>query len=112
MTAVEWLLNELIFKQEYEHLPNNYFLMSDKDIDKIIEQAKQMEAKQLQKQHITDIMQQDEKDGLYQIPELSDEEIEKAAKEYDIKSTRWGAKNIFIDAIKWYSEQLKSKQWT
>jgi hypothetical protein len=41
--------------------------------------------------------------------EISDEEIQKAAKEYDIKSTRWGAKTIFIDAIKWYREQLKSK---
>ena len=39
--------------------------------------------------------------------EISDEEIEQAAKEYDIKSTRWGAKTIFIDAIKWYKEQLK-----
>ena len=39
--------------------------------------------------------------------EISDEEIQKAAKEYDIKSTRWGAKTIFIDAIKWYREQLK-----
>jgi hypothetical protein len=42
--------------------------------------------------------------------EISDEEIQKAAKEYDIKSTRWGAKTIFIDAIKWYREQLKQKQ--
>ena len=40
---------------------------------------------------------------------ISDEEIEKSAKEYDIKSTRWGAKTIFIDAIKWYKEQLKNK---
>ncbi len=42
-TAVEWLVNELIFKGEYEYLPNSYFLMSDKDIDKIIIQAKAME---------------------------------------------------------------------
>jgi hypothetical protein len=42
--------------------------------------------------------------------EISDEEIEKAAKEYDIKSTRWGAKTIFIDAIKWYKEQLKLRK--
>ena len=41
--------------------------------------------------------------------EISDEEILKAAKEYDIKSTRWGAKTIFIDAVKWYQEQLKKK---
>ena len=40
---------------------------------------------------------------------ISDEQIEQAAKEYDIKSTRWGAKTIFIDAIKWYKEQLKKK---
>ena len=45
-TSVDWLINELIFKSEYEHLPNNYFLMSDKDIDKIIKQAKEMEKKQ------------------------------------------------------------------
>jgi hypothetical protein len=41
-TAVEWLVNELIFKSEYEHLQNNYFLMSDKDIDKIIVQGKEI----------------------------------------------------------------------
>jgi hypothetical protein len=48
-TAVEWLVNEIIFKSEYEHLPNNYFLMSDKDIDKIIIQAKEMEKEQMHK---------------------------------------------------------------
>ena len=42
--------------------------------------------------------------------EISDEEIEIAAKEYDIKSTRWGAKTIFIDGIKWYREQLRNKK--
>ena len=40
---------------------------------------------------------------------ISDEEIEKAAKEYDRKSTRYGAKLIFIDAVNWYREQLKGK---
>ena len=43
MTAVTWLINELIFKSEYEHVPNNYFLMSDKNIDKIIQRAKDIE---------------------------------------------------------------------
>lgn len=38
---------------------------------------------------------------------ISDEEIENAAKEYDFQSTRYGAKTIFLDAIKWYKEQLK-----
>lgn len=46
-TAVEWLVNELIFKGEYKYLPNSYFLMSDKDIDKIIIQAKAMEKEQI-----------------------------------------------------------------
>lgn len=45
-TAVEWLVEQLIFKQEYEHLPSHYFLMSDKDIDNIIKQAKAMEKEQ------------------------------------------------------------------
>ena len=45
-TAVEWLINELIRKSEYEHLPDHYFLMSDKDITKIIEQGKAMEKQQ------------------------------------------------------------------
>lgn len=47
--------------------------------------------------------------SFYIANEISDEEIEKEAIEYDIKSTRWGAKTIFIDAIKWYKEQLKNK---
>ena len=41
-SSVEWLVNQLIDKSEYKDLPNNYFLMSDKDIDEIIEQAKAM----------------------------------------------------------------------
>ena len=48
-TAVEWLLNELIRKSEYEHLPDHYFFMSDKDVTKIIEQAKAMEREQIMK---------------------------------------------------------------
>jgi hypothetical protein len=48
-TSVEWLINELIFKTEYEHLPNNYVLMSDKDIDKIIQQAKEMHKEEMHK---------------------------------------------------------------
>lgn len=45
-SSVEWLINQLIYKSEYPNLPNNYFLMSDKDIDKIIEQAKAMHRKE------------------------------------------------------------------
>lgn len=46
-TAVEWLINELIRKSEYEHLPDHYFFMSEKDVTKIIEQAKAMEIEQM-----------------------------------------------------------------
>ena len=42
--------------------------------------------------------------------EISDEEIQKAAKEYDIKSTIWKAKLVFMDAIEWYKDQLKQRQ--
>ena len=41
---------------------------------------------------------------------LTDQEIEKAAKKYDIQSTRYGAGGIFIDACKWYRDQLKLKK--
>ena len=39
-SSVEWLIKQLILKTEFENLPNQYVLMSDKDIDSIIEQAK------------------------------------------------------------------------
>ena len=46
-TAVEWLFEQLVFKSDFEHLPNQYFLMSDKNIDKIFQQAKAMEKNQI-----------------------------------------------------------------
>jgi hypothetical protein len=46
-TAVEWIIKQLIFKTEFENLPNQYVLMSDKNIDNIIEQAKEMEKEQI-----------------------------------------------------------------
>ena len=46
-TAVEWIIKQLIFKTEFENLPNQYVLMSDKNIDHIIEQAKEMEKEQI-----------------------------------------------------------------
>ena len=42
-SSIEWIIKQLIFKTEFENLPNQYVLMSDKDIDGIIEQAKEME---------------------------------------------------------------------
>lgn len=41
-SSIEWIIKQLIFKTEFENLPNQYVLMSDKDIDSIIEQAKAM----------------------------------------------------------------------
>lgn len=68
--------------------------------------------KQEQKKHITDIMQQDEKDGLYQIPELSDEEINNIVDE--IYPNANGSSKLLISGFKqgcrWYREQLKPKQ--
>jgi len=46
-TAVEWIIKQLIFKTEFENLPNQYVLMSDKNIDNIIEQAKEIEKEQI-----------------------------------------------------------------
>jgi hypothetical protein len=41
--------------------------------------------------------------------EPKQETLEEAAKEYDRKSTRWGAKNIFIDGAKWQAERMYSE---
>ena len=38
------------------------------------------------------------------------ETLEEAAKEYDRESTRWGAKNIFIDGAKWQEERMYSEE--
>ena len=45
--SVEWIIKQLIFKTEFENLPNHYVLMSDKDIDSIIEQAKAMHKQEI-----------------------------------------------------------------
>lgn len=83
MTAVEWLQDKL--NKKYGN--NDFVITHNNEFNK----AKEMERQQ------NKII-------------LTDEEIEKAAKEYDIQSTRYGAGGIFIDACKWYREQLKLKQ--
>ena len=40
--------------------------------------------------------------------EISDEEIEQAAKEYDRINTIYGARQVFVDAVNWYRESLKN----
>ena len=48
LNSIEWIIKQLIFKTEFENLPNQYVLMSDKDISSIIEQAKAMQQEQAQ----------------------------------------------------------------
>jgi hypothetical protein len=98
-----------------------------------IKYAKLMPSKEQQKQLITEIMDLDAKDGLYEhigdvnkMIEVSDEEIEKAMEKHinnDLDlyeslvdghiSYNTGIdllNNLFIAGAKWYREQLKNKQ--
>lgn len=50
-SSVEWLIGQLIFKTEFENLPHQYVLMSDKDIDEIIKKAKAMHKEEIMKAH-------------------------------------------------------------
>jgi hypothetical protein len=70
-----------------------------------IKYAKLIQSKEQQKQLITEIMDLDAKDRLY---EITDEEIEKAAR--DLKDG-WTYKPIFFaEGAKWYREQLKQRK--
>lgn len=40
------------------------------------------------------------------INRITDAEIVLAAQEYDRINTIWGAKKVYIDAVKWYQQQL------
>jgi hypothetical protein len=51
-SSVEWLIKQLIFKTEFEDLPNQYVLMSDKDIDSIIDKAKAMHKEEICKSYV------------------------------------------------------------
>ena len=48
-SSIEWIIKRLIFKTEFENLPNQYVLMSDKDIDSTIQQAKAMHKEEMDK---------------------------------------------------------------
>ena len=61
--------------------------------------------KEQQKQLITEIMDLDAKDGLY---EISDEEIEKAAKQCRFEDLDISVGSFELGA-KWYREQLKKQ---
>jgi len=47
--------------------------------------------------------------GPQYIPEISDEEIEKASKNYYDNTLSGNGQKGFVDGIKWYKEKLKSK---
>jgi hypothetical protein len=64
--------------------------------------------KEQQKQLITEIMEEDAKDGLY---EISDEEIEKAAKKCRFEDLDISVGSFELGA-KWYREQLKKESVT
>ena len=68
-----------------------------------IKYAKLIQSKEQQKQLITEIMELDAKDGLY---EISDEEIEKAAKQCRFEDLDISVGSFELGA-KWYKEQLK-----
>ena len=98
---------------------------SEEQDEYTIRYAKLIPSKEQQKQLITEIMDLDAKDGLYEhigdvnkMIEISDEEIEKAAQEtYPVKKVRTSfdleqiSKQIgFVSGIMWYREQLKQRQ--
>ena len=69
-------------------------------------------SKEEQKEKIVQIMEADAKDGLYKT-EISDEEIEKGAKEWYNKEGIANYKaeiRAWVSACKWYREQLKQRQ--
>jgi len=59
-TAVEWLIDQIILKTE---TTNDYILMSDKNIENIVEKAKKMEKKQME---LSDKVIYEMADGLFQ----------------------------------------------
>ena len=94
MTAVEFI-REKLFCDEY--------WFEKLTFEQIIEQAKEMEKKQIMdavEYHI----------DLLNETEISDEEIEKAANENSINyKQRYMASRSFMDGAEWYREQLKNK---
>jgi len=130
MTSIEWLKKEL----EYFGDPDRC-IISWEELDSLIEQAERINQKQL----IVEIMEEDSKDGLYDIPlqecvncneqkqvhlmcldcciklgnqnqtEISDEEIEKIINPNKLDKIPESWKE-FIEGAKWYREQLKQKQ--
>ncbi len=57
-----------------------------------------------QKQHLIDMMRNDEELGLYEEPKQ--ETLEEAAESYIPQSSRWTLKEIFIDGAKWQQEKI------
>ncbi len=95
-TSIEWLIEEMMKKGFFKES------VTLTNIDHL-----QYKAEEMYKQETTSNCSQPVTE--IHALEIPDEEIEKAAKEYDIKNTIWGAKLVFVDAIKWYKEQLKNK---
>ena len=90
-TAVEWL---------EQKLKDRYSLIHSQPL---FEQAKQMEKEQLENarpQIISNCV----------IKEISDDEIEKAAWDYEIKEIGDGYNHHFVEGARWYREQLRNKQ--
>jgi hypothetical protein len=112
-TAVEWL---------QEQLNPDMKTMQGHIIQDLLEQAKQMEKEQTEisdvgkdtadyiDRHIIESMKELAIEGFKpQTPEISDEEIEKAADKYVSEDEFNRLLECFEQGAKWYREQLKKK---
>jgi hypothetical protein len=106
MTSIEWLI---------EQCPRIEMITSSE----LIEQAKEMHYKELMDSMHRGMELQEkqnnrigfrERNGLLPQQEISDEEIEKEVNEYAKLNQILIDKFAWMDAIKWYREQLKQKQ--
>ena len=114
-TAVEWLVEQIKSDQNQKALSASEWM-------EVIEQAKQMEKEQTEisdvgkdtadyiDRHIIESMKELAIEGFKpQTPEISDEEIEKAADKYVSEDEFNRLLECFEQGAKWYREQLKKK---
>ena len=123
MTAVEWLEKEL--NEKGKLTPVDFYQAKAMEKQQIIDAAERWKGTDFAEKYYSETYGSDEpaknfwvddvkyqeliRPASFQV-EISDEEIKEAAKDYHWKNgVYYAQEKTFIDAIKWYREQLKQR---
>jgi hypothetical protein len=116
LTPVDWLMDRIkwIHRETYDYLiKEGQYDVAKRTENAILDKANEIQSSQteISDEEWKKIVKEINKQPMIFVPnEISDEEIEKEAEKYPYGGREGSKRMTFMDACKWYREQLKKKQ--